>query len=478
MPIHTRLLASLRRGKTTDASQGSSRVEVAVTAVLIVASAATFLGPASLGDDGPKPVTQAYLSGELRADAAAVNSATNIHTDRAGSADSSLLDERALRAALANQVSPPSSIQVGEPKVTGNVASLDVAYRAGDATQHIKLTLDRVFPLLRLHGIWKVRVEPSFLRVQVPPAAGDVTVDGLAVHVPAGRPATIAVLPGQHLLSTTGGALIAGESDPYCPPTKACRWLGIDPAGSAQQQRIGLKLTPAGMAAAAKAVTAAFASCSGPAAPGPTACPQTFAGFGASSISWSLVGDPNSDAQLGVDAATGAVQVFGQYRMIATADYGIGVSHEPSGGAYSLLLKPAGTAFTPGPIASATLPLANRPAAATDQGMFDVVRAALAKCAQMTVASPPDCPQTVNANASNVSWSIQGDPMAGSAVAFDPATDSFQVAGRMTLRYQYDSSLLGIALHNDGVSDYPFTAHLFWDGQQPILVTIDGSTRR
>ena len=64
--------------------------------------------------------------------------------------------------------------------------------------------------------------------------------------------------------------------------------------------------------------------------------------------------------------------------------------------------------------------------------------------------------------------------MAGAAVSFDPENDLFPVTGQMTLRVQYDSSLLGFALHHDFVSGYAYNAQLFWDGQKAVLVTIHG----
>jgi hypothetical protein len=453
----------LQANRLIEALRGSPRRELAIGVALLVAAVGGFAGPAVLGLDSPAVAAQAYISGLARSDASMVAGASEVRMDLAGPVDATLLDEHALGSALANQVGRPTSIHISDPTVDGNLASVQASYRIGDTTRHLTLNLERVFPILRLHGAWKVRVVPALLQVAVPPAAGDLTVDGISVRLPTGKAALVAVFPGDHIISTTGGSLIAGQSVPLVA------------AGPSTQKAIALKLTPAGVVAAAKAVSAAFASCSGQTSPAPAGCPQTYSGQGSSSLSWTLVGDPNSGAALKVDPTTGFVQLFGHYQMVATSGDGDQVAHRPSSGGYALQLQPAGATFKSGPITSATVPAATRPAAAADQPMLDLVRAALAKCGRMTVASPPDCPQTIGRSATNVSWSLQGDPMTGSAVSFDPEIESFLVAGRVTLGYQYDTSLLGIALHNEGVSEYPFTAHLFWDGKQPILVTIFGS---
>lgn len=469
MPIHSRLLAKFRGSDLTSSLRGGSRAELVVTVLLLIAAVGGVVAPLALGIDGPKAAAEAYLAAESRADATAVNSLIDVHTDPVGSADATLLDQRALRAAVTHQGAFPPPIDISQAAVSGNLATVTAAFGTGTGTRQTKLTLERSFPPFRIQGVWKVRVDPSFLHVQVPAAAGDLTVDGIPVRIPKNRPAKVAVFPGDHLISTTGGPLFAAQSQKVTASTSYFF----------QPVSVPLTITPEGTASANRVVAAAFASCASQVGQEVSGCPQVEADFGAPSVRWSLLGDPTSNMTLKIDPVTAFVQVLGHFRMIATVVTSSGrVTHRPSSGGYSMPLRPSDGAFSPGPITGENALLASRPPDASDQVILDAVRAGLVKCGQATVADPPDCPQVIFADASNVSWSIQSDPMGDSAVAFQPQADSFVVAGRVTMHYRYDSSLLGIALHNDNSAEYPFTAHLFWDGQHPILVTIFGSTVR
>jgi len=106
---------------------------------------------------------------------------------------------------------------------------------------------------------------------------------------------------------------------------------------------------------------------------------------------------------------------------------------------------------------------------------LDVVRAAVTKCFPMPASYVPDCPQPNPANATNLSWSLEGDPIAGAVVSFDPDANIYLVVGKVTSRVQYDPVLLGIALpHVDNTYEEPYHGQLFWSGQEPVLVTLVG----
>lgn len=438
--------------------RGGSRPERLATLALVLVAVVGFTIPEAWGQDDPRTAVQAYLAAAARGDAGAMLAASDVRTDLIGKVDVALLDQAALKAALPTLLGNPTSISVGPASSTLPV-SVGASYRAGDATHQVRLTLDRVFPLLRIHAAWKVKVVPAVLKTQVPAAAGDLTVDGRRVAGSAGKPMTIAVFPGQHVLSVSGGELLADQGSPYDSEVPSLA-NGV----------VALRLTPAGEAASAKAVVASFATC---VASRSNCAPEDF-GAG-TQAALQLVGDPSSGTAVKPDS-TGAVIVVGHVQLIETVGSGTLATHSPVGGGYVLKLTPSGDHFTAGSISyQPSAPGATRPAGATDQAILGVVGPALQKCIATAEANPPDCPQAVYASASNVQWTLQGDPLAGATLSFDPSLSLFKVQGRMTVGLSYDSSILGVGLHNDTSEVVPYTAELFWDGQKPVLVAILGS---
>jgi hypothetical protein len=437
----------------------SSRLEVLATVGLLVAAVVGFGAPTALDVDSPRSAAIAYLSAAARSDAKGMLASADVRTDPSTKVDSALLDEAALSAALPTMFGRPTDVQVAALS-TADPISVTASYRSGDATRQLRLTLDKVYSPLRIHPVWKVRVVPTVLVVQVPAAAGDLTVDGRRVAGSAGKPVTVAIFPGLHVLSTSGGPLLVGQGSPF-----------DGTSADSSPTQVGLKLTAAGQIAAAKAVKSAFESCPTAGGSGP-GCPSELLGSGSQSL-LTLIGDPNDGAAVKPDL-TGNVNVVGHFQMIETIVRSrTDAVHRPISGGYRIKLTPAGDAFTPGQITlDNSIPSAARPAGATDQAILDVVRTGLVACAQAALATPPDCPQTVYADTSNVQWTLQGDPMAGASVAFDPDADLFKVVGRITLGYSYDSSLLGIGLHTDSSAIFPYTAELLWAAEKPLLVTI------
>ena len=449
MPVRD-LWATIRRG--------SSRQEALVTLGLLVAAIVGFGAPATFGTDSPRSAAVAYLSAASRADAAGMLEASDVRPELAGKVDASLLDEAALKEALPTLMGKPADVQVGEPSPTDPV-SVAASYRVADATHQVRLTLDKVFIPLRVHPVWKVRVLPAVFSAQVAAAAGDLTVDGRRVPGSAGKSVSVAVFPGLHVLSTTGGPLMVGEGSPYDTAST-----------SGLPATVFLKLTPLGDTAVHEAVNAAFKGCT----TGSSSCSPEALGAG-SKPTLTLVGDPLNGATDKPDPI-GVVNVFGHFHFVETVGSGVDTRHLPVSGGYSLKLRPSGNGFTPGPPSPyATVSPAIRPVGAGDQAILDAVRPALVTCAAAMVAKPADCPQTINANATDVQWTLQGDPLAGATVTFDPDADLFKVAGRLTMGVSYNSSLLGIGLHTDSSAIFPFTADLFWDGSKPVLVTIQGN---
>ena len=87
-------------------------------------------------------------------------------------------------------------------------------------------------------------------------------------------------------------------------------------------------------------------------------------------------------------------------------------------------------------------------------------------------AAPADCPQRLSApDSSNVSWTLNGDPVGGSSVTFDQNSGLFTVKGNFAMTANFD------------ISGYPYSrpsynttyeAYLLRSAQALQLVTISG----
>ena len=62
--------------------------------------------------------------------------------------------------------------------------------------------------------------------------------------------------------------------------------------------------------------------------------------------------------------------------------------------------------------------------------------------------------------------------MSGAAVTFDGAASVFHVVGQVNMVVDYDQTILGTNMHSSDPVHSKYQADLFWDGAQPVLVTI------
>jgi hypothetical protein len=381
--------------------------------------------------------------------------------------DASLTDRAAFKAAVSARHPSISAISVGTSTVSDSTATVTATYRVGDARREQTFQL-KPAPT-RLYGLyqqWVVTLTPVMVSLTIPPGSGGIAVDGISLDLATGKSVSIAVLPLPHRLELRPSQMVDGSSQ------------DIDSGSSSAAGSIAFspKLTAAGLDRARQVVKAALSSCATLTSLSPTGCPQSASPPIASQPSWQLVGDPTADLTL--SSASGALNAIGHFAMVLTYRSGSGPDphHVAVAGGYAAPLQVSQTDVSAGPITGASgLAAASRPAAATDQAALTLVREGMTRCGASTSDSPPDCPQldaSSSGSASNVRWSLTGDPTSGATVNFDPATGLFYVAGAFAMGLDYDSNL-GSHFQRQSFTT-KFRATLVWDGSALQLVTIEG----
>ncbi len=150
-----------------------------------------------------------------------------------------------------------------------------------------------------------------------------------------------------------------------------------------------------------------------------------------------------------------------------------GTVHKVSAGAYQALLNLAPDDITAGSIKAANgLPAVARPAAATDEAAEAIVAKALTTCASVASGNPGACPQLfIFPNASSFHWTLVTDPLMTARVSYDSDTALFTVQGSFEMKLTYKINGYSYSTYSNTTT---YLAYLFWDGQQLVLVTIDG----
>jgi len=177
---------------------------------------------------------------------------------------------------------------------------------------------------------------------------------------------------------------------------------------------------------------------------------------------------------VGFDKDMNAVAA-GHFQMVYSYQVsgGGGVQHFPAGGGYAASLTLAADAVTVASMQPAKgLPALARPDAASDQAAKDLVAAAFRHCAAARAQIVADCPQALLSVATNVRWTLVGDPLAGSTVSFDPDTGQLTVQGNFAMTVTYN--FFGYP-KKDPSFNSRYVAYLFWNGQGLQLVTITGT---
>ena len=187
-----------------------------------------------------------------------------------------------------------------------------------------------------------------------------------------------------------------------------------------------------------------------------------------------MVGDPTQDLVVSFDKDMNAIAT-GHYQMVfAFQESGVqGVQHSPGSGAYRAALTLAPDNVTAASIQPADgLPALARPAGASDKAAKDLVAQAFKRCAAVRAQSVADCPQALISVASNVRWTLVGDPLSGASVNFDQSSGQFTVKGNFRMNVSF--SFLGYP-KTDSSFNTTYVAYLFWNGKSLQLVTIDGA---
>ena len=409
----------------------------------------------------PDGAVRQYLSALQSGDASTGWKLTRVA--RTSNAGINLTDQAAFNAALsAARPDIKSFVVTDSHSVAASTAAVTVSYGTVGGTKEATFTVKRSSQNnLLIYPGWQVVVTPVVLQVDLPTGSGGVEIDGKAVAI-IGK-TSIAVLPMAHKIRFKGTSMVQPQTAAVDSFSGGSRAVVYQPS-----------LTSAGVEKATAAIKAAFANCIRQTGLRPDGCPQRAESSFVSSGQWQLIGDPTQTVTFSVDSSTSLVG-SGHYQMVF--DYqekGMdGTAHQPSGGAYQAILNLANQDVAVASIKAATgLPSLVRPAAATDEAVEAIVAKALTACASVTSGNPGSCPQQYFfPTASDFHWTLLTDPLLNARVSFDSNSGLFTVKSAFQMKVTYK------------IRGYPYTsysssttylAYLFWDGQQLILVTIDG----
>jgi len=411
----------------------------------------------------PDGAVRQYLSALQSGDA---NSAWSVIQVLApsGSAQVSLIDRAALRAALASAKPDIKNFAITSTTISDSTTSMvDFSYDTSQGTKQAKFLVQRSGDNhFGIYPTWHLVIQPTLLQFSLPSGGGGVSIDGKSVSLPTGK-STVAVLPLGHKIQFVATSMLASQS------------LAVDTFFSlAQSVAYQPKLTDAGMLKAKAAVKAAFDACAKQTGLAPAGCPQSYSNAFASVTQWHVVGDPTQDLAIGSDLHSNLVAIGHFQMLVAYQEDGIdGTSHSASSGPYSAALSLSSADVSVTSVqAIAGAPGLQRPSGATDQAAKDLVTKAFAACASAKSWAPADCPQRLSApDVSNVSWKLNGDPLGGSSVTFDQNSGLVMVKGSFAMTANFTVS--GYPYSRDSYNT-TYEADLLWDGQALQLVTISG----
>jgi hypothetical protein len=317
-----------------------------------------------------------------------------------------------------------------------------------------------------LYPDWHLVVTPTLLSIALPKGSNGVSIDGRAIALPDGKSA-VAVLPVSHEVRFTGTQMLASQS------VSLDSFLSLAQAVPYQPM-----LNATGTAQAKVAIKAYFDDCAKrtQANLDDGTCPQGLSYGSSDSGQWSVVGDPTQDFSVAFDQDLNAFG-SGHFQMVfGYQEQGwSSTRHTPSAGGYKAALNLTTTALTVASIQRADgLPTLVRPAGATDQAAKDLVTKGFAQCISVSAEFVSDCPQAApDAIITDVHWSLEGDPLAGATVNFDPDTGLLTVHGNFSMAVSY--KWFGNFARSGHSYIKAYDAHLFWDGQSLQLVNIDGA---
>jgi hypothetical protein len=413
----------------------------------------------------PTGAVSQYLSAIQSGDAAAAWSLIQVSAPTT-KVDAKLTDRAALQAALGSGKPDLKSFAITSTiNANASQAAVNFSYETSGGTKQGTLSVERSGETsFGFYPVWHVLITPAVLHVALSTGSSALSIDGKAIALPSGAKSAVAVLPLAHKIRFDGSQMLEGQA------------VAVDAFSSAEQTlAYQPTLTAAGLASAKTAIKSAFDACAKSTSFNQDGCPQKYDAYFVSSPQWQLVGDPLQDVTISFDQDLNASGT-GHYQMeIAYQEAGSpGTHHDLSNGGYRAQLLIAATSVAVGSISTADgLPALQRPSSASDQIAKDLVSKALTACAGLQLQFPPDCPQQiVAAGASNVRWTLSGDPIASATVTFDQKSGIFTVHGRFAMSASYD----WLGNGETASSFYPaYDALLCWDGQALVLVTIQGA---
>ena len=433
------------------------------TALLAVLVVAGFLGNNFLARQyTPEGAVRQYLSALQSGDSSSAWSAISVGPSP--SAAFILTNRAAFDAALSRGRPDIKTFAVTLTRFTDSSAavvsvSVDTSSGTKDATFNVRRSSSNN---LVIYPGWRVVVMPVVLQLELPAGAGGVSIDGQTLAVSGS--ATAAVLPIRHQVIFLGTSMVkpqTAEVDGF--------------AGGSQKVTYAPTMTEAGAAKATSAVKAAFATCAQSASGRPQGCPQAISSAITASGQWRIIGDPSQSLAFAVDS--GAMVATGHFQMVFdySQDGVYGAIHKPSAGGFAAVLSLSNDNIAVSKIQPATgLPGVPRPAAATDQAAEAVVAPALKACASISAGNIGACPQLfIFPDSSAFQWTLVTDPLLDARVGYVPDTGVFTVRGDFQMKLNYKIRGSAYTTYSNNTT---YVAYLFWDGNQLVLITIDGES--
>ncbi len=430
---------------------------VVVLLVVVLVAAATFTGT-SAEDSAPElRAAHAYLDAAASNDADRVWPTVVVDASTLPTSTGSRLvgkdDLARMLAVTGNQHSKVTAVTLEISGRSGSTTLVHARYLEAGTKRDVTL------PLTSGRSGWKVLLVPSAITVGAGPRA-TIEIDGASVILAAGQP--VAVLPGIHSVEAT-------YPEPFIRSKVTVAAEQAYPAGPTAN--VPPQLAEGMLASARDAIGSALRQCAAAMAPHPAHCPQAVDSPGGGAVRWTLVGDPAATATVTPDPVVGIVSTGG-FQMIAAYDVHLpeDVKHVASAGAFRVPLTFAGGTWAlAGDVVADGAGVA-RPAAA-DSDLLGAVRAGFQQCAASHLLRPADCPQSVPSTlfVKDVTWKLDADPLGGAQTAFDARRGVLTVSGAYSMTVTFNEGGQDKSAQSSG----RYRADLLWDGQKPLLVSID-----
>jgi len=435
---------------------------ISVAAILVVAALANSVLASQYTPEG---AVRQYLSALQSGNAAAAWSQIQVSAPTQP-ATATLIDLAAFKAALAAARPDIKAFNVsGATRIDSMTQSVALSYdTAGGSKQAKFIAQQGGEKSFGLYPLWHLVIVPTILQITLPAGRGGISIDGKDLALPAGN-STVAILPLTHTVQIGATQVLAAQTVSVDAFFAVGQTLNYQP-----------KLTAAGLAMASQAVKAGFDKCALRTDPNAAlnGCPQAIDYSMSGSGRWAVVGDPTQDLVVSFDKDMHATAA-GHYQMVFgyQVSGGHGTDHAPASGGYTAALVLATDGVAVASIdRAAGLPPLTRPVAATDEAAKGLVGPAFRRCAAVLAADVANCPQALLSIATNVRWTLIGDPLANATVNFDPSNGQFTVQGKFNMAVSY--LFLGYP-KKDSSFTTKYVAYLFWNGQSLQLVTITGS---